>query len=426
MNWEIWGLPLAVLGGGLVVGAVLAQILRRPPQAAPSSNQEELQARYENLSDEIRELEADRNRLDADDYAQRREALIVQAAAALRDMDKDIPYKAAVPPSETDRNPVQQGMVLVVVLSFFAILGVLLTQNATTRGANETMTGGTSMGGGEDAEASAFMAALTAAREQRQAAAQSALSANPQDIDALNVLTYDALLYRDLDAAMRHMESAREIASDNPDVQIHLAILQSSVGMNDRALEALGAAENAGAEAAKLRLWRGFLYARSGRTDEALEDLAFAARNGQWQEEQMLASNLISEIQSTPSMPPMAAAQTSQPAAGGAVHLRGEVVLAEGVSMPEGHTLFISVRRSPSGGPPVAADRMVGVSLPLDVSLGDAQLLPMAGGAWPEEVWVQARLDTDGDAMTRDETDLESPMLGPITKGTEGVAFVLR
>ena len=50
----------------------------------------------------------------------------------------------------------------------------------------------------------------------------------------------------------------------------------------------------------------------------------------------------------------------------------------------------------------------------------------MAGGAWPEEVWVQARLDADGNAMTKGEQDLESAVLGPLTKGTEGLALVLQ
>jgi hypothetical protein len=108
------------------------------------------------------------------------------------------------------------------------------------------------------------------------------------------------------------------------------------------------------------------------------------------------------------------------------VHLRGSVSLAEGVVAPEGYTLFLSVRRSPSGGPPAAAQKLTGVTFPLDIALGDGQLLPMAGGAWPEQVWVQARLDADGNAMTKGDTDLESELIGPLEKGTEGLAFVLQ
>jgi hypothetical protein len=313
-----------------------------------------------------------------------------------------------------------------VALTFFVVLGILLSQNSFQRGENDTMTGGISSGpsgGGQDA--GAMVAALEAGRAERQAAARAALEADPRDLEAINTLTYDALLYRDLETAMGYMESAREIDEQHPDVQIHLAILQSFVGMTDRSLQALEVAGQANADPAKLRLWRGFLNGRAGNRAAAEADLEYAVNNVQWTEEQVLASGLLQELRAGPATapPPMATAALQGP---GAVHLRGQVTLAEGISAPQGYTLFFSVRSSPAGGPPAAAQKLTGVSFPLDVELGDAQLLPMSGGSWPEEVWVQARLDADGDAMTKGDTDLASEMIGPLTKGTEGLSFVLQ
>lgn len=424
MNWEIWGPPLAILAGGLFVGAFLATRASGAPVVA--SSEEELRARHDSLLDQIRELDADREKLDPATYQARREKLIDQAAEALRKIDGDEEVPELAPPPIATGGQVWVWAAVSAV--FFTVLGVLLTQNSFQRSDSDSMTGGID-GGGEAAAAAAagpMMAALEKGREERQAQASAALEANPKDLAAINTLTYDALLYRELDPAMRYMESAREINEGQEDVLIHLAILQSFVGMNDRALAAISEAEKGEPDPAKLRLWRGFLNGRAGNIAEAEIDLTYAAQHAKWDEERILASGLLDELRAGP--PPMASGNPTAPiapAGGGEVYVRGAVSIADGVEVPEGYTLFLSVKRGPGGGPPVAAQKLNGVSFPLEISLGEAQLLPMAGGAWPEEVWVQARLDQDGNAMTKGEQDLESAVLGPLTKGTEGLAFVL-
>ena len=72
------------------------------------------------------------------------------------------------------------------------------------------------------------MAEIALVRETRLASAQDAIRETPEDIEALNILTYDALLYRDLDSAMEYSGRARQLAPDDPGVLINLAILQMS------------------------------------------------------------------------------------------------------------------------------------------------------------------------------------------------------
>jgi hypothetical protein len=48
----------------------------------------------------------------------------------------------------------------------------------------------------------------------------------------------------------------------------------------------------------------------------------------------------------------------------------------------------------------------------------------LMGGEWPEQVWVRARLDADG-APGAGPGDLDSPLVGPITLGQEGVELIL-
>ena len=49
----------------------------------------------------------------------------------------------------------------------------------------------------------------------------------------------------------------------------------------------------------------------------------------------------------------------------------------------------------------------------------------MMGGTWPEQVWITARTDGDGNAMTRDDQDATSPQIGPLAEGTEDIVLLL-
>ena len=70
---------------------------------------------------------------------------------------------------------------------------------------------------------------------------------------------------------------------------------------------------------------------------------------------------------------------------------------------PSGIVFLIARRSEGAKGPPVAVRKIVASSFPLSFSMGKEHL--MMGGTWPEEVWLEARLDLDGDAMTKDDKD---------------------
>jgi hypothetical protein len=61
--------------------------------------------------------------------------------------------------------------------------------------------------------------------------------------------------------------------------------------------------------------------------------------------------------------------------------------------------------------------------VPGTFTVGEADL--MMGGAWPEQAWIQVRVDEDGNAMTHTEGDVSSPVLGPLGPGAEGIVIPL-
>jgi hypothetical protein len=120
---------------------------------------------------------------------------------------------------------------------------------------------------------------------------------------------------------------------------------------------------------------------------------------------------------------PHAAVPEPPVAASGGSGIRGTVELAPGIAPPPGATLFITVR--PAGtasGPPLAAKRLSAASFPVafDVGPGDS----MMGQALPDRVRLDARMDSDGDPMTRDPADPSGSADG-VRLGATGVRVVL-
>ena len=103
------------------------------------------------------------------------------------------------------------------------------------------------------------------------------------------------------------------------------------------------------------------------------------------------------------------------------VKLSGTIT-AEG-DLPKG-TLFIIARRSPAGGMPAAVKKIDSPTFPLEFTLGPADM--MMGGEWPEQVWLDVRLDEDGNAISKSDNDVNAEMQGPLTGVQTGVQVTLK
>ena len=86
--------------------------------------------------------------------------------------------------------------------------------------------------------------------------------------------------------------------------------------------------------------------------------------------------------------------------------------------------LFIIVRNSgETAGPPAAAKRINAPIFPLELDLTSAD--SMMGQPLPATVRIEARLDSDGDAMTKNPSDPHAAQDGVATNGGK-VALVLK
>lgn len=91
--------------------------------------------------------------------------------------------------------------------------------------------------------------------------------------------------------------------------------------------------------------------------------------------------------------------------------------------VPSPATVFVIARKEGAKGPPVLAKRLTVARFPIAFSLGPQDA--MMGEAAPPRVFVEARIDTDGDAATH-EAGAPAATVGPVAMGATDVLLRLK
>ena len=116
--------------------------------------------------------------------------------------------------------------------------------------------------------------------------------------------------------------------------------------------------------------------------------------------------------------------QRGIPSAGAAGSIRGTVRIAAGVGRSgTGGVLFV-IARSLAGGPPLAVRRLPPGPFPISFTLGPQDAM-IPGRPLEGSVRLVARLDADGDPLTRQEDDLVAEVRDPVEPGDSAVELVL-
>lgn len=147
-------------------------------------------------------------------------------------------------------------------------------------------------------------------------------------------------------------------------------------------------------------------------------------------EEPVKTDRKVKERPTPPSAPSKPVSPMGRQSAGDVSTFKGTVV-AGVVNLGSGHedaqnndwTLFISVRPL-EGGAPIAVYRALKPTFPFNFTLTEMDLMigtPVKGTG----VRVEARLDSDGDAMSRGAGDLYGKAGGNPTVGSKGVEITL-
>jgi hypothetical protein len=105
--------------------------------------------------------------------------------------------------------------------------------------------------------------------------------------------------------------------------------------------------------------------------------------------------------------------------------IRGSVALAPGASASPGGVLFVIARRdAAAAGPPLAVKRLAATRFPIEFEIGPGDVM-IPGQPWSRPLFLSARLDADGNAMTRDPADPDATLSAPLEPGAANVQLVL-
>ncbi len=114
--------------------------------------------------------------------------------------------------------------------------------------------------------------------------------------------------------------------------------------------------------------------------------------------------------------------QLALAASGGSIH--GTVRLAPGVQAPDTGVLFI-IARAQGGGPPLAVKRLPVGPFPLTFQVGPADVM-LKGRPFEGPIKLSARIDRDGDPLTREPDNLVAESAAALEPGARGAELVLQ
>lgn len=399
----LWLLPWAAAVIGVVLVAI---VLRRwvkkrataPPAEASGdaeSRGEFWRAERERLAVELKDIEFDfqAGKLSEADYQQLRRNVETQEVAAGKELEGLPQPSAARPVEKKEKDPApaparknwQLAAGGLFLLVFGLALGVLITRATRPRESErDTITGDFLTGTqapGVDPELARGRAAFERGEfAQAIDAFKKVLAANPNDPEALS----------------------------------YMGLMLAQAGHNEAAVTAFDRALAADPNFPLALLGKGMLlYQTGGDPAEArrlLEKVSVMMPAGP---ERAEVDKAVAELAQNGAEKNPGAVQTKKPESAaapiqGGQSLQGRIDLDPRLTgkVPAQAVLFIIARSSAgAGGPPLAVKKIAAPKFPLDYSLGAADAM-MPGASFAGKLYVTARLDQDGNPLTKQPGDL--------------------
>jgi cytochrome c-type biogenesis protein CcmH len=417
-----WGPAVTFLAAGLVVGAlILWRVLRQAP-ATPGPRPEDslerrdLLARLDGLVNQLRELEDTGVKRTAAQHRDERFLLELQAARTLLALDalaapsaaqgkKREPAEAAAPARGSALTGFFWGVGSAAALG---LLFFFVSQSSKPRAPGGSVTGNTpTEGGAAPVPASAEDDAQIAGLEAR-------VRRSPEDVGARLDLARLHLMREDMMAVYNETQAVLQRDPENPRALAYQSLVRLAMGQGDQAEEMLVRALRKDPDLLEGYLHLMFVYTRVGKPRQAEATMKRAAERFPDRADSL--RRLLAQMRAAPGDEQASAASStgegaSGPAplpapSGGGRSVSGVIDLdpAARAALRPGAIVFVMLRESGFGaGPPLAARRLPASSFPLAFEIGQADA--MAGGQVPDDVLVEARLDSDGDPLTRPPSD---------------------
>lgn len=370
MNATDWTSAVAILAGGVILGLLFVYFFnRRKSVVRDDLELKDLEAKRDALIEQLRGPEVED-----------REQLEREAARVMRLIDQHQPApKSAAAPARA-MNPALVGVlwgtgafVLLATLAYFVM------KESKPR---------------EQEASPAPMAAQQSAPSTNPMVAQleAAVQRDPENLQLRNDL---AQAYLEAENLMGVFEQSRFVLSKKPDDSRALTfhgLVRLAMGEADTARDLVERATKS--DRTNLDAWVSLAWVsmQTGRPNEAEAAIAEAVKVSP-QNKARLEQVLAAMKGQLPADHP--------PVSSGGKSIQVTIDLDPAARSRTG-VLFV-IARSTSGGPPAAVKRVTPQSFPLTVELSSAD--SMMGQPLPDTVRIEARLDSDGDPLTKPATD---------------------
>jgi tetratricopeptide (TPR) repeat protein len=427
-----WVSSIGVLAAGLVLGSLFVWRLLARGRDAPTEPTRtplvlrDLAGKREALVLQLRELEDTASKRDPRQLAQERYALELEAARVLMALDDGVATQAAEkapPPDHEPEAPAAEKAAGLLarrpaLRGFFmgagAIAGMGLLLYFASRSATERAPGASPTGGGP------AQGQTAPPSEADEAQLQAILAQNPDDVETRLALVRSYLGRQDMMGVWNETQKVLERVPGEPRALSFQSLVRLAMGQPELALEMLTEALRTDPDVFDAYVHLGLVYVRLGRVSEAEQTIQEASER--FPDRRELLQQLWIEIRTQQPVGSSEAAPAAHADAGGDETTRRRLAgfleldaSLEGSVAPDA-VIFIAVRPTGGGGAPVAVSRLVasGFPLPFEVT-----------GALPDTVDIEARIDSDGDAMTRDPSEPVAEGQG-LAAGSEDVRLVFR
>jgi cytochrome c-type biogenesis protein CcmH len=420
-----WTSAIAILAGGLVLGALIVYYFTRrksSPVLGGDLERKDLEAKRDALVAQLRALD--------EDNIEERTRLEGETAKVLRELDRrpQVAASATAPVVGTGMNPAAKGF-LWGAGSFAALAGLFyfVMQSSTPRQEGGSLTGNTPV----------------VAQPQRQQAApqtsamvqqlEAAVRTEPNNLKLRNDL---AQAYLETDNLMAVFEQTKFVLEKSPNDARALtmqSLVRMAMGEADEALTLLHRAtqnDPSSLDAWVALAWVNVQQNKIADAEQAIASAKKASPNDVARIDQVFAQ-MKSQASGAPAAAPDAMASGDLPAGHPPVNSAAAPAPAAASAPADGRFINVTldidpaaahkagilfvIARNPMGGPPVAVKRLQVASFPVTLQLSSAD--SMMGQPLPDSFRLEARLDSDGDATTKPPTD-PSAMQNDVAPGT--------
>ncbi len=275
---------------------------------------------------------------------------------------------------------------------------------------------------------------------------EAAVQASPDSIDARDNLAHAYLERSNMVAAFEQAQTVLTKAPADPRANTVQAIVRIAMGESEQASQQLEAATKSDPKLIDAWVALAWAYTQSGRDADA--DTAINSAVKQNPEQEARLREVLGKMRqqariqaATPKHPAVdgrsGVSAASMPGGGGGAGggagsgagasdggkgVKVTLTIAPGAKAPASNILYIIVRDAgQTSGPPSAVKRVTVTGFPMTVDITSAD--SMMGGALPARMRVEARLDTDGNAMTKEPTDLDAVKDGVAVGGSVALAL---